>query len=72
MSFNNCREIREKKKHMAADKRAFCSNDAEKMSEVCAGCGEQNPEYVLEDNQLCFDCFRAEKNYWAKGDISST
>jgi hypothetical protein len=34
--------------------------------EECAGCGDKNPEYVLEDRRLCFDCYRAEKYYWAK------
>ncbi len=32
----------------------------------CAGCETENPEYVLEDRQLCFDCYTAEKCYWAK------
>jgi hypothetical protein len=32
----------------------------------CAGCGEDNPEYILEDTPLCFDCYRAEKYYWEK------
>jgi len=35
-------------------------------SSVCAGCGEKNPEYVLDERQLCFDCYRAERYYWAK------
>lgn len=33
---------------------------------VCAGCGEKNPEYVLDERRLCFDCYRAERYYWAK------
>lgn len=37
-----------------------------KIAEECAGCGEKNPEYVLDDRHLCFDCYRAEKYYWAK------
>ncbi len=32
----------------------------------CANCGEKNPEYNLDDRQLCYDCYRAEKFYWAK------
>jgi len=32
----------------------------------CAGCREGNPEYMLEDRPLCFDCYKAEKYYWAK------
>jgi hypothetical protein len=69
MSFNNCNKIKEKKKQLRADKGAACINGAKKMDEVCAGCGEHNPEYTLEDNRLCFDCYKAEKYYWAKGDI---
>jgi hypothetical protein len=32
----------------------------------CANCGEKKPEYVIDDRTLCFDCYRAEKFYWAK------
>ena len=35
-------------------------------SSVCAGCGEKNPEYVLDERHLCFDCYKAERYYWAK------
>jgi hypothetical protein len=43
------------------------SINATEIAGKCAGCGESNPEYVLEDKQLCFDCYKAEKYYWAKG-----
>ena len=33
---------------------------------LCAACGESNPEYVLDNRKLCFDCYKAEKYYWAK------
>jgi hypothetical protein len=29
----------------------------------CAGCGRKNPEYVLEDRQLCLECYKADLNY---------
>ena len=32
----------------------------------CANCGEKNPEFIIDDRQLCFDCYRIEKFYWAK------
>jgi hypothetical protein len=37
--------------------------------EKCAGCGGENPEFVLEETHLCFDCYKAEKYYWAKGSL---
>ncbi len=37
------------------------------ISGECAGCGDKNPEYVIDDRPLCFDCYKAEKYYWAKG-----
>ncbi len=46
-------------------KSALLVDDAE--AKVCAGCGDSNPEYILDDRHLCFDCYRAEKYYWAKG-----
>ncbi len=32
----------------------------------CANCGEKHPEYALDERKLCFDCYRAERFYWAK------
>ncbi len=31
------------------------------IDDKCAGCGEDYPEYVLEDRQLCLDCYAAEE-----------
>ncbi len=28
---------------------------------ACAGCGQWNPEYNLDDKPLCLDCYKAEK-----------
>ena len=38
----------------------------QKETNLCAACGESHPEYVLDDRKLCFDCYKAEKYYWAK------
>jgi hypothetical protein len=32
-----------------------------KGKQTCAGCGQWNPEYALDDKPLCLDCYRAEK-----------
>jgi len=32
----------------------------------CAGCGDIHPEYMLDDRYLCYDCYKAERYYWAK------
>jgi hypothetical protein len=42
------------------------TNGYPKTDTLCAACGECNPEYVRDDRKLCFDCYRAEKYYWAK------
>ena len=52
---------------MHSDEGALCINDAKKMGEVCAGCGEQNPEYALEDNRLCFDVIDPKNTIGPKG-----
>ncbi len=42
------------------------SKKANDKKKVCASCGEDSPEYVLDDRNLCFDCYKAERYYWAK------
>jgi hypothetical protein len=27
---------------------------------ICAGCGADNPEYILDERELCLDCYKAE------------
>ena len=56
------------KKHLSTGKNKSPVSEG-KIAEECAGCGEKNPEYVLDDRHLCVDCYRAEKYYWAKGVI---
>lgn len=34
--------------------------------DMCANCGEKQPEYIFDERKLCYDCYRAEKFYWAK------
>jgi hypothetical protein len=38
----------------------FALVDAE-GKQTCGGCGQLNPEYVLDDKPLCFDCYKVEK-----------
>ena len=59
---NICDAPKGNKKHVQTRKNRLQINDAK-----CAGCGGDNFEYTLEDRHLCFDCYRAEKFYWAKG-----
>jgi len=65
---HDCNLQKGDKKHLQAGKNKSSVSD-DKIAEECAGCGEKNPEYVLEDRHLCFYCYKAEKHYWAKGVI---
>jgi hypothetical protein len=36
------------------------------IDEQCTCCGEEKPEYTLEEKQLCAKCYNAEINFWNK------
>jgi hypothetical protein len=36
------------------------------LDSQCACCGKDQPEYALEDKQLCVDCYTAEISFWNK------
>jgi hypothetical protein len=36
------------------------------LDSQCACCGKEQPEYALEDKQLCVDCYIAEISFWNK------
>jgi hypothetical protein len=66
-NLNDCNLIGDKKQVQEDKNRQFVS--MAKGAEKCAVCGGENPEFVLEDTHLCFDCYKAEKYYWSKGSV---
>jgi hypothetical protein len=56
----------EQKQNVQSDKHV-CTAINVIFEDKCAICLDKSPEYILEDNQLCGDCYEAEVNYWAKG-----
>lgn len=62
MSENIFRKIKKDEKN----KQTNAIYNGMKIYQKCAGCGEKNPEYVLEDRQLCSDCYRTERHYCDK------
>jgi hypothetical protein len=40
-------------------------------NQECACCGKKNPEYSLEDKELCLECYRTEIDFWAKGSLTT-
>ncbi len=57
-----CNLPKENKKHVETGKNSPAPTEAN-PAENCAGCGEKNPEYSLDDRQLCCDCYNAEQRY---------
>ncbi len=55
----------EKNKQNIQASKSLAEYDAE-LETKCAGCGEIHPEYMLDDRPLCYDCYKAERYYWAK------
>jgi len=64
MALNMSKKNEENKAGIQASEDQY-GNDSN-VETKCAGCREANPEYMLEDRPLCFDCYKAEKYYWAK------
>ena len=65
MALNISKNTNEDKKGVQGETNVYPKNDSE-IEKLCAACGESNPEYVLDERKLCFDCYKAEKYYWAK------
>ncbi len=60
MALNISKNTNENKKGVQGE------TNVSETDKLCAACGESNPEYVLDERKLCFDCYKAEKYYWAK------
>jgi hypothetical protein len=65
MSLNISTKTNENKKGVQEESDVYPKTDSD-IEKLCAACGENNPEYVLDERKLCFDCYKAEKYYWAK------
>jgi hypothetical protein len=61
MSVNISMKTRKCKK----DKQANNTCVGTKNTQNCSGCDVKNPEYVLEDRQLCSDCYIAESHFFS-------
>ncbi|MCW3999110.1 MAG: hypothetical protein NWE93_02595 [Candidatus Bathyarchaeota archaeon] len=42
------------------EKNNECKPQKRTVTLACAGCGADNPEYLLDDRQLCVDCYKSE------------
>lgn len=40
-----------------------------KFDQKCAGCDEKIPEHILDDRQLCSECYKTEMQYCDKAPI---
>jgi formamidopyrimidine-DNA glycosylase len=61
MALNISKITSENRKGVQGETNVYSRTDT-----LCDACGESNPEYVLDTRKLCFDCYKAEKYYWAK------
>lgn len=62
MSLRTSRKINKNKMNKQSE--SICSG--EKTEKKCAGCNQKIPEYVLDDRQLCLDCYKTEICYLEK------